>query len=77
MSIHDCADCVKLWQAYFKAVTEHTSLRLQQQLAISKDDLETSKRLEGEIERARQSMQEAKQRINQHDASRHPESRSV
>jgi hypothetical protein len=77
MSIHDCADCVKLWQAYFRAVTEHTSLRLQQQLAISKDDPEASKRLQGEIERAEQAMRDAKQQINQHDASRHPESRPL
>ena len=72
MSLHDCPECLQLWQAYVTAVARHADLELRQKLAASEDDLPTFKRLEREIAVAEEARKKTKQTIQHHTAQQHP-----
>lgn len=71
MSIHDCSDCLRLWQTYLKAVVEYRALKTEQRLALANDDFETAMLLVPQIQAAEQVRQKAKEDADSHQLIRH------
>lgn len=72
MSLHDCAQCLKLWQIYLTAKTEHADLRLKQQLAAASDDFAALERLKWDTKVVEGALKAVSQNIRDHTAMCHP-----
>lgn len=72
MSLHDCRECLKLWQAYLDSATEYADLKLEQESAVRTGNVSAFERLEREIDLARETRRRARQNIKDHTAWRHP-----
>lgn len=71
MSIHDCPDCLRLWQTYLTATVQHRALRTEQKLALTNDDFETAILLVPQIQVAEQAREKAKEDAEAHHLTRH------
>ena len=71
LSLHDCSDCLRLWQVYLKAAVQHQALRTEQKLALVNDDFETAILLVPQIQAAEQARQKAKEDADDHQLIRH------
>ena len=77
MSLHDCSDCVRLWQIYVTASLGYTALKTEQGIALANDDFETAILLVPQIQAAEQARQEAKEYAQSHQLTRHRSSKAA
>ena len=71
MSIHDCRDCLRLWQKYIKATGECLALKTEQRVAILNNDFETAMLLLSQVQAAEQVRQQAWEEAESHELGRH------
>ena len=71
MSIHDCSDCLRLWQTHLAAVAQYRALKTEQRLALANDDFETVILLVPQIQAAEHARQKAKEDADDHQLIRH------
>ncbi len=72
MSTTDCAECVRLWQRYAAATTDHVSLIGQRDDAARHGDIAKFKQLEVVISAAERDRAKCKADIDKHEMDAHP-----
>ena len=71
MSIHDCQDCLRLWQSYIKATGEYLALKTEQKVAVLNDDIETATLLLTQVQSAERVRQQTWEEAETHELARH------
>jgi hypothetical protein len=77
LSLHDCSDCLRLWQIYLAAAVAHKALRDEQKLALLNDDFETAMLLVPQVQAAEQARQKAREDADGHQLIRHRSSKAA
>jgi len=73
MSLSDCKECLTFWQAYLHAATTYINLKMEQGAAGANGDVASFKRLDTELDAAKEARRRAKRQAIEHQQANHPD----